>query len=482
MFIDKSSLLKLIDHHFRNYLIYENYKLIEIDPSDLISPTRFDLGFKLIYLEYSDYEFARSIYKDHIRALSLGAYREPGNRNKIGIEKFYSEFNEILNNITSNGFDISKSVIPISKNGSIANGAHRLSTCIFLNKKVFVTKINCKNHIYNFKFFENRKVKPSNIYFSLNKLIEYSKNIYIAFLWPTAKGWENEVESFFPDILFRNSIKINRHGLHQLITQIYCGEEWLGSIKDDFKGAKLKALRCSKDSGQLRTIVFKSESLEKVNKIKSEIRKLFGVGKDSIHITDTHEDAIRISKMIYNDNIIHFLNNSRPYKYKDTFSKINYFKSYLEKNKIDFNDVVLDSGILISLYGIRRTRDLDYFINNKTKIELKDKLVDDHECELKYHKTDKFNLIYNPKYHFYFDNLKFISFNQVLNMKKFRRETKDITDIKMMMALTNRSLTSFYLNFLKQNIEYNKLKAKAEIIKILKFLGVYRTIKYILKK
>ena len=50
-------------------------------------------------------------------------------------------------------------------------------------------------------------------------------------------------------------------------------------------------------------------------KIKDKIREVFNVGKHSVHITDTKEEAIRTARVVFNDNSIHFLNYAKPNKY-----------------------------------------------------------------------------------------------------------------------------------------------------------------------
>ena len=78
-----------------------------------------------------DAQFTKDIYKEHIRAFSLGKFIEPANDNKKSFEKFVNDFNETFEDIKKNGFDNCKTLIPLSKNGSIANGAHRVASAIF---------------------------------------------------------------------------------------------------------------------------------------------------------------------------------------------------------------------------------------------------------------------------------------------------------------------------------------------------------------
>ncbi len=46
-----------------------------------------------------DVRFAKEIYKDHIRAFSLGKFTEPGNEEKNSIERFIEEFQKTFKDI-----------------------------------------------------------------------------------------------------------------------------------------------------------------------------------------------------------------------------------------------------------------------------------------------------------------------------------------------------------------------------------------------
>ncbi len=103
---------------------------VEANPKKLcLTHNRFDLAFKLYFLPllesdcYSD--FRRACYKYHIKAFSLGSFAEPGNLEKNSYEKYEDVFRQLFHDIQKSGFDETKSLIPLSEDGSILNGAHR---------------------------------------------------------------------------------------------------------------------------------------------------------------------------------------------------------------------------------------------------------------------------------------------------------------------------------------------------------------------
>lgn len=479
-----SYVLSRVEKHFQESLNKENYKIKKTKAINLLTHTRFDLAFKLLYLEMMDKDvrFAKEIYKDHIRAFSLGKFTEPGNEEKNSIERFIEEFHKTFKDIKNNGFDNSKTLIPLSKNDSIANGAHRIASAIYLNKDVECVQIDTANHIYDYKFFYSRNVPSEMLDVVATKFVEYADNVHMAFLWPTAKGNDKEIEKVIPNIVYRKEMTLTPNGAHNLLSQIYYGEEWLGSVEDDFRGSKGKLVECFKTFEPLRIIAFQANSLDDVLKIKDKVREIFNVGKHSIHITDTKEEAIRVARVVFNDNSIHFLNYAKPNRYISTHTKIDKFKEFIVKNELDVNDVVLDSGIVLSAYGLRESSDIDYFVDDNEKLKYHNEELEYHDEELEYHDEEKLELIYNPKNYFYFNDFKFISFNQLYKMKQNRAEEKDKNDFKMMEALIENDRFKKIVNKWKQNIYYAKIKIKSKCIELLKKIGLYEITKNIYRR
>jgi hypothetical protein len=480
--IEKHKLIKLLESHFEKYLVQDSYEVKIIKAAKLLTCTRFDIAFKLLYLEMRNKNtlFAKEFYKEQIRAFSLGRFTEPGNEEKNNVDKFFEEFDKTFEDIRINGFDGSKTLIPLSKNSSIANGSHRVASALYLDKDVECVHINTANHIYNYKFFYNRNISSGTLDTVATKFVEYVDNLHIAFIWPTAKGYDEKIEEIIPSIVYRKNVKLNPNGAHNLLSQIYYGEEWLGSVENNFRGSQGKLVECFKNFEAVRIIAFQAESLDEVLTIKDKVRGIFNIGKHSIHITDTKEEAIRVAKIVFNDNSIHFLNNAKPNKYISTHQKIDKFKSFVKANDLDFKDILIDSSLVLSCYGLREARDVDYICDG-CFISKKFKGIDCHGKELSYHDNTKQELIYNPDNYFYFNDVKFISFFKLFEMKANRSEKKDQNDCRMMSAMLKGSKVKELLASLFQNIFYWRLKFKSHAILFLKKIGLYNLVRYIFR-
>tara|TARA_B100000963_G_scaffold49152_1_gene37364 strand:+ start:8527 stop:9999 length:1473 start_codon:yes stop_codon:yes gene_type:complete len=478
-YIKKKKLQSLIEPHILNNLKGDQFELKNVISSNLLTWNRLDIAFKLLYLEYNNKsQFAKKFYSQHVKAFTLGSFQEYGNLNKNSIKKYIDSFEETFNNLKNNGFIKEKSLIPISNDNSILNGSHRIASAIFLNKKVDCVYLNLHNQIYDYNFFTKRHLSDDILDIAVSKFIEYSNNTYIAFIWPSAQGFDEKVGEIIPNIIYRKDVNLNKTGAHNLLSQIYFEENWIGDINNNFIGTKGKLVKCFKTFNPIRVIAFQEESLDKVLVIKDRIRKIFNIGKHSIHITDTKKETVEASRIIFNKNSIHFLNFSNPNKYKSTHNKIAKFKSFLNKHKIDSNKVIIDSSLVLSAYGIREANDIDFLMDNSFQFNNDNSLINIHDDDLKWHKKTKNDLIYNPSNYFYFNEIKFLSFSLLYDMKKRRGEVKDKNDCKMMDALIHKNRAKKIVSKFNQEFFYFKAKSKSKIMKISEFFGVYKIVRW----
>lgn len=477
--IKKDKLKSLIEPHFQTNLNSESYEIKTIKPSELLTYTRFDIAFKLLYLEMKDKDitFAEEFYEEHIRAFSLGTFTEPGDESKNNVRKFIEAFNITFEDIKNNGFNGEKTLIPLSYNGSIANGAHRVASAIFLSKDIECVQIETPDHKYDYKFFYERNIPDEILDATAIKFVEYAKNIHLAFIWPTAVGHDNDLEEIIPNIVYRKEVSLNSNGAHNLLSQIYYGEDWLGGVEDNFRGSQGKLVECFKTCLPIRVFAFQADNLNDVLDVKNKIRDIFNVGKHSIHITDTKEEAIRAARVVFNDNSIHFLNYANPNKYLSTHAKLSQFKEFMNENNLTNDEVLLDSSIILSAYGLREARDIDFLCIDNNKIKKISQNISNHDDELKYYEEPKHEMICNQKFYFYFNDLKFVSFELLYKMKRNRGENKDSIDCQMMESLIEQNKLKELISKSRQKFTYLKIRSRAKFIAILKSIGLYHSIK-----
>jgi hypothetical protein len=342
-----------------------------------ITPSRFDLMAKYLYLKYSDEEFYINLYKSHILTFNLG-WEHPGT--KKNLDEFVNNFNQLINSIKSQGY-INKHPIEVGKNNIIVNGSHRLMISYYNNIKPNIKLINQNGcSLYHYDFFIDRdkywkrdnKSHPNldNKYTDTMALayLDIKKDLRPLIFYPVSYKIFKKNEKKVLDILkkygriyYLKKIKLKKIQFKNLLKELYRGESWIGGLfPNDSCGGKLDV--CFYDDYTM-FYLFEFNDLKDHIKMKTEIRNIFKLNKNSIHIADNNIETFRICSCILNQNSINFLNHDL---------------NLSEKNK------------LIKLFNQKNNQNLCW------NLELDQKITD-------------FKIINNPDKYFYINGYKIIN-------------------------------------------------------------------------
>lgn len=431
----KDNYMKYLDPYIAKiYSIDEEmaYEIMEIDPVELLSFARLDIAAKLIYLDNS-LEYNKKVYREQVRAITKGACVEAGNSKKKSLNDFCDCFDRLKQDIMKNGFDKEKYYVPVDRNMQILDGAHRVAIAIKLNIKIKIIKLDvvaCDK--YDFAFFEEQGLSDFVLDAMVLKYIATKSNIYIANVWPSAVGFQSEIIDIISSkgvLGIYKEVKLNENGAFNYLHQIYSHDDWVGNIDNGFEGVYRKLMPCFKLDGPTRVFVFESSSSENVLEIKREIRNLFSIGKHSIHITDTDNQAIDMANLLFNQNSIDFLNKANVIKYKTFNKKILGFWKDNENHK---DSIMVTSSAVLNLYGIREANDIDYLVNSDIEIG-----GDCHNDYIDYYDVELEELFENPYCYFYYNRNKYVSLEMICKFKRNRNEGKDQDDIQLVNEILN---------------------------------------------
>ena len=477
----KSEIRNLVEPHILNALPDQNFRIVSRKASELLTSNRFDLAFKLIYLEMADKdaEVAKLAYKEHIRAFTLGSFIEHGQQRKNSISKYYASFARTFNELRKGGFDPGKSLVPLARNGSIANGAHRISSAIFLGKAVECIELPIREHAYDYKYFSSRHVSAELLDFAACKFIEYSESAYVAIVWPAAFGRGKTVEGEIPNVIYQKTILLNRNGARNLVQQMFPGEQSSGCGEIESAVASNKIAQCFKSSGPLRVLAYHANCSREVVEIESRIRSIFGEGDHAVYITSSKDEAVRAAQLLFNENGIHFLNNAKPYTFASTHNTLRQFEEHLDKNGLSKECAVLDDGMVLALYGLRESSDMALVVS-APEPSLGDKSgVEARRDWLPHHGRGRSSLVFDPRYHFYFSGIKFVAFHQVYAMKKIRSDDNDIVDFGRMKPMVERVWLRKFRVAVSRRLFYAKASLRPSMIitRVLSHAGLYDTVK-----
>lgn len=422
---------KYVDEYIASiYNIDESSKIevLEIDAAQLLSRNRLDIIAKLLYIQSIELNLdnGKEIYKDHIAAVTKNSFIEGGNPEKNSIKKFEKQFNDLIASMKTEGYIEDEYPVPVDENLQILDGAHRVASAIYYNKKIKIAKLPVRAcDKYNQQFFDKMGFKSQYMDQIIQKYIEMKNGIYIVNIWPAANDKDKEINqiiSKLSNIVYYKEVYLTEQGAFNYLHQIYSRDSWIGDINNKFSGTYRKLEPCFKGNNPLRVFVIESSSINEVLRIKESIRDLFNIGKHSIHITDTKIEAISMGRIIFNNNSIEFMNYAKPYKFKNSYKLL---KSYKEQCT---DEKAITSSMVLSIYGIREANDLD-FISLETNSENNFSYHDSHNYLSKYYGNSIENLIMDPKNYFYYDDVKFLSIQNIAEFKENRKENKDIDDL-----------------------------------------------------
>ncbi|MCK9596133.1 hypothetical protein M0R19_03045 [Candidatus Pacearchaeota archaeon] len=404
---------------------------------NLLTPFRSDIIPKYTYIKFLEENiqsiWGKELYIEHLRNWNNLFEINP---RKVGEKEYIDSFMSIMNSIKEKGFDKSISIIPVYQ-GKMLNGSHRVASSIYFNKDVetkesFLSEgqIDC-----SFDYFKNRGLSEEYLDYMVYQYCLLKKNTFVICLFPSArKYWERikEVIENKATYVFSKRINFTLYGLYNLMESLYHNEQWL------FGGCKNKINFCfpNKDVDREMQVVVVESDLENIKKIKGEFREISKIENHSIHINDTYEQTLRNVSMFFNKNSIEFMNTS-PYAkqlYLNNFYSQNFktiFDRFEKINELKTDKVCVTSSAVLSAYNIRDCRDIDYLYHGEVP-PYTDNNIDCHNKEKDKYPGHIDGVIYNPKNYFSFFGIKFMSIRALKIFKSFRKEEKDLNDLRLM--------------------------------------------------
>ena len=314
-----------------------------ISPLSVDLANRFDIIVKAVYasewLESGKVsDFTTKMYKKHLQVWNN--FEEPctfkGQRDwfdaskpcvkKTSAQDFIISFHKTIQSLKDNGFDNTRSIVPVTSDLFPLNGAHRIAAAIALRMNTMPVQITSSSHSFNWdaNFFKKKGFDKKYVDFAYRKfamhsnvveselsLLQHKKqNLHAVVLFPSVKNQKvDTVKSILKknaQIITERIFWLNKDAADMFVQQIYPDEAWVSN------GAWGKTNYCfPKATGRfpIRVLfISTSLSLDKVLGTKKRIRELYNIGKHSIHITDTRSQAMDVAKMVLNKHSLRYIN------------------------------------------------------------------------------------------------------------------------------------------------------------------------------
>ena len=283
---------------------------------------------------------------------------------------------------------------------------------------------------------------------NLIDFIERRHNIYIVHLYPAIDSrMDNQIEDMVRShskIHFKRDVRLTRRGLVNCKKISYSKQgDWIGSLDDGFAGLRKHAKKSIRGhSRPTRVYVVTTKDISEMVALKAEIRELVGKGTWPIHITDTHEEALTLARIYFNQNTL-LACNGRSHLYDSGAfdSRIDELKRRLEKAGLPIEGIVGAGSTPFGVTGIRAAKDFDYLaIDSRYDEVLHDDIFSPHDSQLQQYPFPKERLINDSNMHFWYRGMKFISLDVLALMKRKRHEwPKDWKDFIRIKAFKSET-------------------------------------------
>lgn len=501
--------------------VYFEYEQIQ----QLLLPERLDIIIKYLYIESyianKNYSYYLDLYKRHI-AFRTGGVED----SKRSISDYVRGFNNLIDSIKTDGFDIN-CPIPVSiTNGIILNGAHRLACCLYFKVGCYVTYSDTKGISWDYDWmmkngFSNDMVNVLHKYVELKH-----KNTFLAILWaPVESHWGEIIEIIKKNhkIVGVINYELSSLQLSSVIEDIYSFEFGVltapnikekTSILMKYKpkislvAINIEAPKYIKDNSKDVCV----QSLETKEVIRQIMKDQIDINKYvTVHTSDTPMHNIHISNVLLNTHSFEALKTRKNVEYRREFLEwLDEYDRVLRDIEVDKKDCCIVGSSTLEVFGIRKSTDVDFIMSSPQRERIfpdtcknlsknVDVVTKGYHLRANgdYEKYNDNQIIYDADKHIYFRGLKFADLRIIYDRKASEKRPKDLKDVilidKFMVPYNKSNLlikTSRFLNKVKIGFElYFVANFKHRVIKRIKHYIVMslsdkqvETIRKILKK
>jgi hypothetical protein len=415
----------------------------DMDPLKLLKPNRFDVAAKHLYARYREEkytaDFGEKVYRMHLRYWNN--FKELNDNSKNSYADFLSKFDDILDSIKIQGFNSSLGSLPLYDN-CLINGGHRLAASILYNKEIKTHEgiesegqLDCSSSMFLAKGLpqiyidamaeEYTRMAQNSLFITLFPSATYDADKMAVALSLIAK---------YCDIVYFKKIKWKNNAGLNLVRQIYLGEEWGLTWAEKYQGFARKAELCFTTRAPIYTLLIQPKELVNMINLKEEIRKIFNIGKHSCHINDTHAETVRLSRIYYNENSMHYINNSIESYYPDFERRFQIYEDYMKRNNLNTESYCITASSVLTIYGVLDSNDLDYLHFNADTINANE--INTHNKEISNYCHSISEIMFDPQNYFWYNNMKVASLRTIMKLKAARGEAKDFNHLKVLKTLT----------------------------------------------
>lgn len=428
----RADLHRVLQPWARSYFPARKYALRVTDADDLLRPARFDVAMKHRFIR-DDVRgvsrwYALELYREHLRVWNAFHEMAPP---KQGFEEYLRSFRALDHEFATRGYAVEHGALPIDARGTLIDGGHRAAVCI--HRRLPAWTVHSRRSIgpYNAAFFRQCGLDDEWLDAGALEYLLLRPTTRICVAYPSSAGeWLRclallETSS---SIVYAKQRRLGGQGQVGLVRALYEGETWLGKAPA-YLGAAEKARLSFRCTGTA-VFVLLDELEVSAKSIKEEIRGGSESRRHLVHITDTHEESVRLGRVVFNERSLDFLEIARPTPLKRFDRLLRRFRRLVREDPLVYGEACIDGSAVLSAHGLRDCADLDIILPSDG--------VAPHTPVRGVHvreerdrgREERDALLYDPRRYFHAQNgIQFVTLDEVAAHKRERDEPKDRVDL-----------------------------------------------------
>lgn len=442
--------------YFRELLVGNESANVEFDSAENLDlSSRADVLCKVVYalcrLNLVDYEVGRALYLKHISALNGGAGKD--SPEKRSPEQYLSDFDALLKEVIVAGhFSEEKSVVPVSSDRTLIDGAHRTAIALATGIPLPLSRLPVKHtpKIGLDSLRQRFALSDSEMGLVMRAFLRFQPSARIFLLFPARDRSRDEralhLLSRYYQVNFRLNLNLSKSVGMAMFKNLYAGAEWIGGNSNDYAGADWKAQCTAVDQGPIDVIICspydeRMSAQDAVKDLKERVREIYEIGFHGIHGTDNREENLHFFDTIaLNNPIVEASNIGFDVKLSALNSEQIRFLDFLAEQPIGYREkVVLSGGMVLAALGLRETADIDWISDvneipyGESHEQFLAKYTGHTVVQILSDPANTFQLMYRGKL------IKFLSLNIIKALKTRKNDAsptiKDGTDIELLRQI-----------------------------------------------
>lgn len=431
----------LLNPHLFNFYDLSGTEVDTLPPKDYLTINRLDIIPRYIYAKHYLLGYGRKwgeyVYREALQALNP-SFTE-GDGRKKGFEDYRRQFDALIESYKKSGHDWTNSLIPVAEK-SIVDGAHRVATALALGCDIKTIEVTGNPHLYNAQTYQNANLAEPALEAIVREYITLKENFHAVVLFPIGQSKQKRARKVLAEnasLFYEKKVTLSEHGKANLLDILYGHENWWVQ-----RNVVNLTRRFDSKSSDVHILFVEFNEGANPLEVKNEIRDFYKLGNDPIHISDYHFEVEWLADAVLNRNGRMHLNNFHPRKFERYENFIKTYQTILQSHDNSEN-FCIDSGAVLAQFGIRDTQDIDYISADGTTLCDGNNDINIHNDEYKYMPFLLDELVYDPRFHFRYKGVKFLSIETVEWFKKLRAEEKDFKDVDLIrQCVVSQSLFS----------------------------------------